>query len=465
MTKQPEYHKAQLVSGDIKKTLFRLTLPMIFGILGMVAFNLIDTFFIGQLGTNELAAISFTFPVIFVISGISMGLGVGASAVISRAIGSGDQEQVKRLTTDSIILAVLTVAVFISIGLLTIDPIFRLLGADDQTLLLIRQYMIIWYPGMIFVVIPMVGNNAIRATGDTKTPSIVMLTAVVVNSVLDPLLIFGIKPFPRLELAGAAIATVAARAVTLVVSLYVLHHREKMITFKRPPLHLVFESWKKILYIGLPTAGTNIIMPVGAGIITRLVASYGTPAVAALGVSMRVEMFALTVVIALASVLGPFIGQNRGAQKFDRVRKGITYSQNFGMIWGLAITVALAFAAKPIAMVFNNNPDVISATRLYLWIVPVSYGLHAMIILSNSALNVLNKPLKAAALTGARMFALYIPLSYLGSYLLGLTGIFSAISVSNIIIGIIAWLWLKKVIHEDKAQVAIVPQNQSPAIG
>ena len=114
MNKQPEFHKAQLINGDIKKTLFRLTVPMIFGIIGMVAFNLIDTFFIGQLGTNELAAVSFTFPVIFVLSGISMGLGVGASAVISRAIGSGDQEQVKRLTTDSLILAVLTVAVFIS---------------------------------------------------------------------------------------------------------------------------------------------------------------------------------------------------------------------------------------------------------------------------------------------------------------------------------------------------------------
>ncbi len=125
---------------------------------------------------------------------------------------------------------------------------------------------------MPFVVVPMVGNNAIRATGDTKTPSLIMVLAILINLSLDPLLIFGIGPFPRLELEGAAIATVIARATTFTVSLLVLTKREKMITLARTKLSEIAASWKKILFIGLPAAGTMII--------TRMISDYGTAIVA-----------------------------------------------------------------------------------------------------------------------------------------------------------------------------------------
>ena len=133
-------------------------------------------------------------------------------------------------------LALLVVGAFIVVGMLTIDPMFRLLGADETTLPLVRQYMTIWYPGMIFVVVPMVGNNAIRATGDTKTPSFIMLAAVAINIVMDPILIFGLGPFPAMGIQGAAIATVLSRATTLVIAIWVLYHRENMITLRRPAL-------------------------------------------------------------------------------------------------------------------------------------------------------------------------------------------------------------------------------------
>jgi putative MATE family efflux protein len=306
--------RATLIEGHIGKTLIKLTIPMIFGILGMVAFNLVDTFFIGQLGTNELAAISFTF-----IGSLAMGLGMGASAVISRAIGEGDHTRVQRFTTDSLILSVLVVVVFIVIGLLTIDQVFALLGATPQVMPLIKQYMLIWYPSMIFVVIPMVGNNAIRATGDTKTPSVIMLVAVAVNIILDPLLIFGIGPFPALALAGAALATAIARAITLVVSLWVLYFRDHMITLARPGLDTLLNSWKRILYIGLPAAGSNMVIPLGTGVITSLVAVYGAAAVAGFGVASRVDMFSLTIIMALSSVL---LSHELQSAFFDRLGSG-----------------------------------------------------------------------------------------------------------------------------------------------
>ena len=168
---------ARLIEGPVQKTLIRLTLPMVLGTLGMVIFNLSDTFFVGQLGTNQLAALSFTFPVVLIVSSLAMGLGIGASAVISRAIGEGNHYKVKRLTTDSLTLSLIFVGFFALFGLLTINPLFRLLGASGEVLVYISQYMTIWYLGVVFVVIPMVGNNAIRASGDTKTPGLIMVFA------------------------------------------------------------------------------------------------------------------------------------------------------------------------------------------------------------------------------------------------------------------------------------------------
>ena len=221
-------NNASLISGSINPILVKLTIPMLFGILGMVVFNLIDTIYVGRLGTAELAALSFTFPVVMVVTSIGLGIGVGASSLISFAIGEGNHLKVQRITSDSLVLALGLVIIFIAIGYFTIDPLFTALGATPEVLPLIRDYMEVWYLGVPFVVVPMVGNNALRATGDMKTPASIMLSIVAVNIILDPLLIFGLGPFPELGLKGAAIATVFARALSLFIGLYVLHFRNKL---------------------------------------------------------------------------------------------------------------------------------------------------------------------------------------------------------------------------------------------
>jgi putative MATE family efflux protein len=445
-------NRAVLIEGPIGKILFKLTVPMIFGILGMVAFNLVDTFFVGQLGAIELAALSFTFPVVLVVSSLAMGLGMGVAAVVSRAIGEGDSRKVRELTTDSLILALLVVSVFIVLGLLTLEPIFRLIGANSETLPLIKQYMKIWYPGMIFVVIPMVGNNAIRGIGDTKTPSAIMLVAVIINCILDPLLIFGVGPFPRLELAGAAIATVIARASTLMVSLFVLIHRERMLMFTRRALRSVQRSWKSVLFIGLPAAGTRIVIPLVIGVITRLVSSYGPEAVAGFGVASRIEIFALAVIWALASVIGPFAGQNWGAGKLDRIKTGIKKCERFSLAWGFGMFAFLAIAAEPIASVFNDNPIVIKTIVMYIRIVPFTFGLEGILILMAAALYVLHKPYHATALVVFQMVVLYIPLAHMGSILIGLPGIFVATAVAYGSSGILAHFLTKSVLDSLEAK-------------
>jgi Na+-driven multidrug efflux pump len=324
---------------------------------------------------------------------------------------------------------------FVVLGLLTIGPVFTLLGATARTLPFIEQYMRIWYLGVGFVVIPMVGNNAIRATGDTKTPSVIMLIAVAANATMDPLLIFGLGPFPRMEIAGAALATVIARATTFLVALWVLGRRDKMLTMRFPGFKPIVDSWKKILYIGVPTAATRAILPVSIGMVTRLVSTYGIEAVAGFGVATRIEFFALTLVRALSSVLMPFVGQNWGAGKLKRVASGVAYSNRLSVIWGALMFGVLALAARPIASLFNGEPRVVDVAELYLRIVPLGYGFYGAALLVIAALNALNRPLHAAGLSAFHMFALYVPLAVAGSSIFGLTGMFGGLAASFFIAG------------------------------
>lgn len=315
-----------MLKGPIGPTLLQLAAPMVMGIAAIILFNVVDTFYVGQLGATQLAAMSYTFPVGLILMSISMGLSIGTTSTIARAIGVGDEQRVKRLTTDGLILSWLFVTLMAGLGLLTIDPLFRLVGASEALLPLIRQYMVPWYLGVGFLVIPMVGNGAIRATGDTKTPSVVMMIAGLVNMVMDPLLIFGLGPFPRLELQGAALATVISWFITFFAAFYVLIRREKMIAFERPTLKDVLTSWKQILHVGLPAAGNNILVPISAAVITRWVSSYGDTAVAAFGVGSRLESLALIGISAMSTAVTPFVGQNFGAHQCERIRAGLRFA-------------------------------------------------------------------------------------------------------------------------------------------
>lgn len=440
--------KAKLIDGSIGPMLIKLTLPMLIGMLGMVAFNLVDTFFVGKLGATQLAALSFTFPVVLVVNSIALGLGIGGSAMISRAIGEGDSYRVRRLTTDGLMLSFSIVVIFVIIGLFTIEPLFVMLGATKKVLPYIKQYMGIWYFGMPFVVVPMFGNNAIRATGDTKTPSAIMIVAVIMNFIMDPMLIFGIGPFPQLGIRGAAISTVIARFSASMAAAWVLTKKYRMVSFEKTPFNEVIDSWKSILFIGVPIAGARMILPISVGIMTRIISVYGTKAVAGFGVASRIEFFGLAVIRALSSIFGPFIGQNIGAKRYERVKRGMQLAERFSLIWGFGIFLLLFFFARPIAMIFNKDPQVVETIVKYLSIVPLSYGLQGVLLLGNTTLNVLQKPFHAAGLVAIQMFVLYIPLAYLGSYLLQVPGAFIGVAIAYAVAGVGAHFITKHYVHK-----------------
>lgn len=445
--------KAQYTEGKVSKILLKYSIPMYFGILSAIAFNLVDTYFLSLLGTNELAAITYTFPIIYIVTGVTMGIGTGATTVISKAIGAGDQEKVIRFTTHSLILATVIVFILTIIGHFTIELIFPLMGAKGQILQLVKEYMTIWYYGVVFLVIPMVGNSAIRATGDTKTPSIIMMIAVVMNLILDPIFIFGFGPIEGMGMAGAAVATVIARALTLVISLYVLTFREKIVRYGLRTLKNFGNSVKEILHIGIPSSISSITIPIAIATITSIVAQYGEHAVASLGVALRIEAFALTVFMALGSVLAPFFGQNLGAGHHGRVLEAVKISRNFALAWGVFSAIVLAVFAYPIGYIFSDSPELVDILSLYLYIGPISYGLRGLVMITNISFNVIKMPIQAAAIILIHAFAVLTPLAYLGSSLFGIVGVFYAISVANILIGLYSHFWLIRILRERKYRI------------
>lgn len=433
--------RARLTEGPVGRRLIALTVPMAWGVFSVIALNLVDTFFVAQLGTRELAAISFTFPVVMVMGSLALGLGAGTASVVARAIGAGDRQRVCRLATHSLLLAVLVVALFVTAGLLTIEPLFRLLGAGPELLPLIHDYMLIWYPGMVFLVVPMVGNSVIRAGGDTAFPSLIMTVAALTNAVLDPLLIFGLAGLPRLEMQGAALATVIARGLTLAAALAVLHYRERVLLWRRPSWSELLASWRAVLHVGLPAAATNMVNPLSTAVITALLAGFGAEAVAAFGVATRIEALALLVIMALAASVGPFVGQNWGARRYDRVFEALHLASLFSIGWGLLAALLLALGGPWLAGLFDDNPTVVAIAALYLLMVPVSYGGNGVILVSGAVFNALGQPLRATVVTLTRWLVLYIPLAFAGGRLYGVGGVFAAACFSNLAVGAGAFLW------------------------
>jgi len=437
-----------LTQGPVGRRILALTGPMSVGMIGMVVFNLVDTWFVGRLGTDALAAMSFTFPVVLLQGSISMGLGLGTAATVSRALGRGDHDEARRLTTDSLLLSVLVVVLFVVLGLSTLDPLFRSMGAEGERLELVKHYMRIWYFGVPVVVIPMIGNNAIRAAGNTVFPSIVMLTAIAVNIVLDPLLIFGVGPFPRMGIRGAAWATIASRSVTMLLSLWILRTRFGLLDIRVTRGAALVRSWTEILRIGLPAAVTQTILPLSMGVVTRFVSSYGSPAVAAFGVGSRVEMLVLSPIRALSAVLVPFVGQNLGARRIDRIRSGLRYGFRFSLALGFVAFLVLLAAGRRIGGFFDPNPDVVRIAGMYLTVVSAGYGLHGMQLISANAFSALGRPYHAAALNLLRMFGLYVPLAALGSRWLGLWGIFGAAAFSALAAGALGSRWVMAAVSD-----------------
>ena len=439
-----------LVEGEISKTLISMTMPVILGMLMLFSFNLVDTFFISRLGTEPLSAISFTFPVTFSILSLAIGLGIGTSAVVAKYLGRGDHEKAKQASTVTSYTSMGVTLILALVAYLLMDQTFLLLGADQSLLPQIREYMTIWLPASMLLVGIMTANSILRACGDTRTPSIVMAAAGLINAILDPILIFGLGPFPAMGIQGAALATAISWAIGFAYIFYSLY-RHELIFRGIPSLQVFRSSSREMLRIGIPASGANMLTPVAAGIMTAIAATYGPETVAAFGVGSRLESIAILLVLALSTTLPPFISQNFGAGRMERIRDAYRLALKFVLLWQLLIYLLMASTSTLIARVFTQNEIVIDAISIYIWILPLGYGLQGVIILTNSALNALHKPMLALYLSLMRFFVFYIPLAWIGSYYFGLIGFFAGAFLGNLLMAVIAWRSFDLLINTEAA--------------
>ena len=435
---------SDLLEGDISTTLKRMTIPMILGMVMMMSFGLIDTFFVSLLGTDPLAAISFTFPVTFTVISLNIGLGIGTSAIIGKLQGSKEITKSQHYATGSLMLSVLLVGGLAIIGFFTIEPVFKLLNATDNLMLYISDYMGLWYLSSIFLAMPMVGNSVLRACGDTRTPSIVMAAGGGLNALLDPIFIFGLGPIPAMGIKGAALATFIAWIVGAVWILYILAVRRKLMLPRLLTLAELRDSSRDILKIGLPAAGANMLTPVAGGVMTAVVAGYGAEAVAAWGVGNRMESIASIVVLALSMTLPPFISQNVGAGQVERVKKAYSLTLKFVLVWQFAIFLVMWALSSWIAVAFANEVEVSVLIQLFLMIVPLGYGMQGIIILTNSSLNAMHRPMTALTLSVIRLFVFFVPISVAGSFLFELKGLFAGTVIANIAMACVSLVVFKR---------------------
>ncbi|MFT4634371.1 MAG: putative MATE family efflux protein [Chitinophagales bacterium] len=421
---------------------------MFFALVAIMGLGLVDSYFISYLGTHPLAAIGFIMPITFIVTSIALGIGMAISSLTSKLIGAERMGLAARLITDGFYLTAITALLVTLILTLALEKIFLLIGADQTTFPHIYDYMHIWLIGTVMLMVTQVCSSTFRALGDTKTSAVIAITMTLTNLTLDPLLIFGLGPFPELGMQGAALATVIAVMVAAVIGLYQLAIKERLLLASLPSLNVFKTNFKQLIDIAIPAVLANAIIPITAAMLTLLVARFGTDSVAGFGVGSRIEAVSLMIVYAMSATLPMFIGQNLGAGKPERVVAALTLSFKFVVIFQLAVYALLAAFSATIASVFSNDAAVQEIIVLFLLIVPISYGLSGVVVLINVSMNVLGKPRIALYINIVRLTVLYFPLAYFGSQAFEIKGLFIGVAIGNGLAFCLAYLLLKRVLHD-----------------
>jgi putative MATE family efflux protein len=437
---------SKLVEKSIPKTIIGMAIPMLAGTFAMTMYQLTNAWFVSRLGTEALAAISFTFPVVMFLMLLIRGLGSGAIPLVAHAIGERDRKKAAMLSTHALILGIPFAIAISVLGILTITPLFSRLGASGEVLTLTASYMKIWYSGAVIVVLQMVIMDIIISTGNTKAVSLILVSSTVLNALLDMGLIFGKLGLPKMGIAGAALATILSHTAALAVAFYILIKKLKLINTDALTTAALLDSWSKFLRFGIPGSLGQIMNPVASAVITKLAAGYGTAAVAAMGVASRIEMFSLMIPMTVGIPLVPFIAQNYGARRMDRIRKARKGTMIFAALYGIFIALLLIIFARPMARLFSAETAVINILCTYIYITSMGYGIAEVHRYAGFTMIGTHKPFRASALNILRVVVLLIPLTVMGSHFFQLEGIFWGRLTTDLLAGLIGIWWSGKML-------------------
>jgi putative MATE family efflux protein len=432
---------AKLTRGPIGGHLVTQTLPMTIGVGALMSVGLVDAYFIGQLGSAELAAVSFVFPITTALSSLGVGVMVGINSVVSRALGEGDIERAERKASFGIVFALVTGAILGLVLFALLDPLFRLMQASDDLLPLIRAYMAPYALGFPLVLLNMGVGGVMRGQGEAKRTSITSITYAAGNWVLDPLLITGAFGFEGYGVAGAAYATIIAWGFAVALGLWLL--RSTSLPF-RPTIirHCnVRQTLGPIIGVATPAAFANAVNPIGLSVLTALVATQGQAAVAGFGAGGRLQAFAVVPLLGLSGAIGGIVGQNWGARLFHRSREAMLKAGLFAVAYGLLLAVLLFAAGEWFGQLFSDDPAVIGQFAQYLAISAWGYAGFGVLITANGALNAIGKANISLAQSVGRVFLVMLPFAWFFRDSWGEEAIYGAELAANVIGGgFAAWV-------------------------
>jgi len=449
-----------LTSGSIGKPLFFLSMPIVVTNLFQTAYNLADTFWLGQYSTDALAAISFAFPMVFLLISLGMGISVAGSVLVAQYTGAGEPRQAEYAASQTVTFAVIASVLLGGVGYLFVEDFLSLMGASPDVLPLAASYMEVVALGLAAMFGFAVFVALMRGYGDTITPMLVMFGSVVLNIVIDPFLIFGwtvvenaplvgTVAFPELGIQGAAIATVFSRALALVVGLAVMFRGERGVQINLRDMVPEFGYLRRLARIGAPASVEGTGRALSMNLLLFIVAAFPDPVVAAYGIGTRVFSVVFLPAIAVARGVETMTGQNVGADEPDRAERAANLAAKtlFGVLTVAGVVVFLV--PEPIVSVFvgagqENAARVVEVGTQFLRYVALTFGFIGIMRAYTGSFRGAGRTLTAAAISVLTLGVIRFPVAWFSVGPLGETGIWLSFAVSNVLGAAIAYAWYQR---------------------
>ncbi len=412
-----------LTEGSVSRVIVATALPMVFAFLLQSSFNVVDAFFVGRLGPEALAAVSVSFPIVFLTISVGTGIGVGATSVVARFIGAKAYRQADNAAEHALLSAAVVGVAMTALGLAASPALFDSMGAEGQVKEMGLAYIdiILWFN--VASLLAMVASGILRGEGDMRTPMYVMGASAAANAVLDPLFIFTFG----WGVAGAAWATVLTQTAGL--AWFARHMLGGKSWVRLRPRDFVFEirHIRGVFAVGIPSSLANIVMSVGMFFFTAIVGGFGPEALAAFGIGFRLDSLAILPAVGVSVALVSIVGQCVGAGQYERARKA-TLQAGFMASAFMVLVGGLFFAFAPeLIRVFNADPEVVEYGTSFLRILPLSYLVVGFSICFSGAFLGSGKASLSLILTVLRVIAFSAPLAYAFSLWWGIAGVWAGI--------------------------------------
>ncbi len=416
-----------LTTGKEGKLILHFAAPMLLGSVFQQLFNIVDSFVVGNfIGKEALAAVGASFPVIFVMISLIIGIVMGTTVVISQYFGAADIIKVRRAIDTMYIYSTIAGATASVAGLILSGPLLRLLGLPEELMPQATQYLRIYLSGIV-VFFGYNGTSAVlRGLGDSKTPLYFLIIATVANIILDLLLVAVF----RLGVAGAAYATLAANGLAFALAIIWLNKTHKVIRIGISGLHFDRDIFRQSIRIGLPTGIQHTLVAVGALALMGIVNTFGTNVIAGFSVAVRLDAIATIPAMSFSQALSTFVGQNIGANKHERIRAGLISTVRMAGIVTIVTTSFIIISGRFLMGLFTNDTEVIRLGNQYLTIVSMFYLIFTLMFIYNGVMRGAGDTLLPMFFSLFSLWIIRIPMAYFLSGRIGASGIWWAIPTS-----------------------------------